>query len=57
MRMMKCYNCGLIFKEEDADVRSECVGDFWGSPAYMDFNICPNCHSDEIDETDEKEEE
>ena len=50
MRILKCYECGHIFKEEDAGTRSENVGEFWGAPAYMDFNVCPECDSDEIDE-------
>ena len=50
----KCYDCGEIFDEEDADVRSECVGEFWGAPAYMDYNVCPRCGSQDIEETHDK---
>lgn len=53
----KCYNCGCIFDEEDAGERQENVGDFWGSPAYQSILVCPECDSDEIDETDEEEDE
>lgn len=51
----KCYNCGETFDEDDAEERRECVGEFWGSPAYDSVMICPECGSDEIEETDEGE--
>lgn len=57
MRKLKCYDCGEVFDEDDADVRSECVGEFWGAPAFMDYNICPHCGSDEIEEYHEEEKE
>lgn len=50
MRMLKCYDCGEIFSEDEADTKSENVGEFWGAPAYMDYNACPRCGSTEIDE-------
>lgn len=57
MRKLKCYDCGEIFDEEDADTVSENVGEFWGSPAYMNYNACPRCGSTELDEYHESEEE
>ena len=57
MRKMKCFDCGKIFSEDDADSREEYVGEFWGSPAYTTINICPFCRSDEIEETSETDEE
>lgn len=53
----KCGNCGRVFTDEQADTRTECVGEFWGAPAYKEFFICPDCRSDEIEEYDPKEEE
>ena len=55
--MLKCYECGCIFDEDEADERSECVGEFWGSPAYQSFMVCPECGSDEIDDYEEENEE
>ena len=55
-----CQECGAIFSEDEAGSRSECVGEFWGTPAYMSFMECPECGSDCIDdykETDEEDEE
>ena len=49
MRRLICSDCGEKFSEEDAEVRSENVGEFWGAPAYMDYNICPYCGSDDVD--------
>ena len=46
----KCYECGHIFNEEEADTRKDYVGEFWGAPAYQDLPICPNCGSEELDE-------
>lgn len=53
----RCYNCGKIFDESDAGVESECVGEFWGSPAYNNYNVCPACNSEDIDEYTGEEEE
>ena len=57
MRRLKCWNRKRVFNEEDAAVKSECVGEFWGAPAFMDYNACPFCNSDEGDEFDEEENE
>ena len=51
----KCNNCGETFDEDDAEERRDCVGEFWGSPAYDSVMVCPECGSDEIEETDEGE--
>lgn len=57
MRKLKCLDCDRTFDEEEAETRSENVGDFWGSPAYQTINICPFCRSDEIIEPEEDDEE
>ena len=41
----KCADCGEIFDEEDSGIRKENVGEFWGAPAYQEYNVCPNCNS------------
>lgn len=57
MRKLKCYDCGNVFDEEDADTVSEKVGEFWGAPAYMDYNACPNCRSTGVETYTEEEDE
>ena len=57
MRKLQCLDCEEIFDEEDAEVVSEKVGEFWGAPAYMRYNACPNCLSTELEEYYEEEEE
>lgn len=52
--MFKCCNCGCIFTENDAGTYQECVGEFWGAPAYETFMCCPECKSDEFDDYEEE---
>lgn len=52
-----CINCGEIFDYGDAIKRSENVGDFWGSPAYMSYDACPYCSSGELQDYEEEDEE
>lgn len=40
-----------------AATRSERIGEFWGAPAYTEYLVCPDCHSDEIEEYIPNEEE
>lgn len=47
--MFKCRDCGKKFYEDEAETRSEYVGDFCGSPAYTNIFICPECRSGEIE--------
>lgn len=44
--MLRCDDCGNTFETEDLDYYTECVGEFWGSPAYETFYVCPYCGSD-----------
>lgn len=53
----KCGNCGRVFTDEQADTRKECVGEFWGAPAYKHFLVCPDCRSDELEKYEEGEDE
>ena len=55
--MLKCDDCGNTFEAEDLDYYTECVGEFWGSPAYETFYVCPYCGSDCYGECDEEDEE
>ena len=52
---LKCNDCGAVFNEDNLGHRSDNVGEFWGSPAYMDVEVCPACGSEEIDEIGEDE--
>jgi len=56
--MYRCPDCGLEF-ETPVRVR-ECIGEFWGAPAYEEYSTCPRCeceHYEEIKDDDEDEEE
>ena len=55
--MLICNDCGEIFDDDDLESRSECVGEFWGSPAYDSYGVCPYCGSDDYEEYVEEEEE
>lgn len=48
MSNYKCNECDAVFDEPDT--YRECVGEFWGTPAYEEFDICPVCKSDDIEE-------
>lgn len=48
IKMYKCNDCGAEFDEPES--YSECVGEFWGMPAYEEFGQCPMCKSDDYDE-------
>ena len=53
--MYKCDECGAVF--DKPKYVKEYMGEFWGSPAYETWAVCPNCKSDDIEEVDEEEEE
>ena len=57
MKKFKCYDCGCIFKQEDARKVKDHVGDFWGAPAYRDISVCPDCGSDDFYSYSEDDEE
>lgn len=39
----ECMECGKHFTTEEADYKHECIGEFWGAPAYTDYVACPKC--------------
>ena len=55
--MYRCNDCGDKFHIEDAEKRSECVGEFWGAPAYQEYSVCPYCGSEYIEEIDDYEDD
>lgn len=53
--MLYCCDCDSCFDASDARERRECVGEFWGAPAYETYMECPYCGSDSlIDENDDE---
>ena len=56
-RKLQCLNCEYVFNEDDADVVSECIGEFWGAPAFEQYNACPKCGSTDVDDYEEEENE
>ena len=49
--MFQCNECESLFYEPDT--YKECIGEFWGMPAYEEFGCCPVCKSDNFEEVDE----
>lgn len=43
MTMYRCEECGHLFEEGEQEHISECVGEYWGSPAYQEYDVCPCC--------------
>lgn len=55
--MCKCRNCGAIFPVDDRLIVKECVGEFWGAPAYESWDACPVCKDTDIEDYDEETEQ
>ena len=53
----KCSDCGCIFNKDDSATVSEKVGEFWGAPAYMDYNACPECRSTDLENYSEDQDQ
>lgn len=51
--MYRCNDCGCEFFQPK--VVEESRGEFWGIPCSETMYYCPNCESDDFDETDEDE--
>jgi hypothetical protein len=51
--MYRCNDCGCEFCQPKAVEESR--GEFWGIPCSETMYYCPNCESDDFDETDEDE--
>lgn len=49
--MFQCNECESLFYEPDT--YRECMGEFWGMPAYEEFGCCPVCKSDNYEEVEE----
>ena len=57
MKKYKCQECGETFTLEESAAVSDCVGEFWGSPAYNEFVACPRCRCTDLDHIDDEDEE
>lgn len=56
--LYECENCGAVMTEDELATYQECVGEFWGSPAYETFDCCPHCGGEVYEyEGDEEDEE
>lgn len=55
MAYYKCNECEAEFDEPDS--YRECMGEFWGAPAYQTFYVCPVCKSEDFDEKREVSED
>lgn len=42
--MYKCKSCGDEF--ERPEIEKERMPDYWGSPAYREYPVCPSCGGD-----------
>lgn len=53
--MMKCRDCGETFQNPEVYSYQECMGEFWGSPAYETFYLirCPFCGSENLEDNDD----
>ena len=51
--MCYCQNCEGIFSEDETGSSSQCVGEYWGTPAYETFSVCPYCGDDSFVDIDE----
>lgn len=41
--MYKCEDCGRLIEEGDEAIFSECIGEYCGSPSYIEYSQCPIC--------------
>lgn len=46
--MFICNNCRNVFDEPN-EIK-ECVGEFWGTPAYRTRLVCPSCRENDFAE-------
>ena len=48
-----CLECGAIMDWDDVETYQECVGEYWGTPAYETYGKCPHCGAcDEITDSE-----
>lgn len=54
-KMYACNNCRKVFDVEESSTIHECVGEYMGQPAYLDYAACPYCGCDDLEEAEECE--
>lgn len=42
--LLRCNECGLVFREDDAEIEEELIGEAWGRPIYEKWLLCPKCN-------------
>ena len=57
MKQFICADCNNIFGEDEIETVQEDRGEFWGQRCYETLEVCPFCHSCDIEEYVEKDEE
>ncbi len=55
MSKLICKNCGAVIDENELKSVSEEVGEYWGSPAYATYSVCPCCDCEDLEEATECE--
>ena len=53
----RCNECGTIFDLDESETVQECVGEFWGAPAYNGYVGCPRCRCIELESFESDDEE
>ena len=53
--LYKCCDCGSIIREDDIDTIQDYRGEYWGTPAYENVDVCPKCGSDCLEEYDNED--
>lgn len=51
--MYACNNCKHAFRGEDGGTLRDCVGEYMGQPAYLDYLTCPECGCDDLEEAEQ----
>ena len=48
MEKWKCEDCEQVFDATELKHEKECIGEYWGAPAYREYDVCPHCGSEEL---------
>jgi DNA-directed RNA polymerase subunit RPC12/RpoP len=53
--MLICNRCGAKF--DQPEYRKERVGEAYGGPYYERYEVCPECGSEDLEETEDESDE